>query len=418
MIPPDDDRTGEEPFADEPADDEGFDDEGTARDAHEDERDRDGDEEGEDGDDHDGAEGEDEAPEQREPGYLWTFSEQEERLPDEFARHMDILDEMEVGEVLDLDLERASDYIRWAAAQALDEQGWTSQALDVLRRIGASGGAHPALCYPEIRLRLHDLLRERGDYEEALAILERVEQDDPDRRDACRERRAEVLILTGRAEEGLQLFEKAVRAIPDDPWVPLSAAWALIRAGDYEGAEAWIARGERAARRLEDEEEIRGIDSETERLRNEARIRRERRDRRAAQEQTGTAASAAGAVEGTPGGEPDAGAGGDDHSAGAAGPDGAGGDAAPPSRPEEIREAILAGLDAEEVRLTRTPPRSDDDRRAAIERLGALHRQASAAWDDAVERHDEPAIAVLDDLQWEVVEVAERFGLRLPGVED
>jgi len=377
VIPPDEDRPDEEPLTDDEDDT--------------------GDDPG------------DEGPEQREPGYLWTFSEQEQRLPDEFGRHMEILDDMEVGEVLDLNLDRAGDYIRWAAAQALDEQGWASQAIDVLRRIGVSGAPHPALCYPEILLRLHDLLRERGDYEEALAILERVERDDPDRRDACRERRAEVLILTGQADEGLRLFEKAVRAIPDDPWVPLSAAWALIRAGDYDGAVGWIARGERAARRLEDEEEIRSVDGEIERLRNEARIRRDRRDRGAAQARAAPpAAAAAGDPEMTGGDREPSGT-----PAGAAGPG-----PAPHARPEEIREAILAGLDAEEVRLTRTPPRSEAERQTAIDRLGALHRRASAAWDDAVERHDEPAIATLDDLQWEVVEVAERFGLRLPGVED
>jgi len=380
VIPPDDDRTDEEPLADGETDEA-------------DDRERQGDEDGFDDDaaDDEGDDHGDEGPEQREPGYLLTFTEQEERLPDEFGQHMEILDEMEVGEVLDLNLDRASDYIRWAAAQALDEQGWTSQAVDVLRRIGGSGAPHPALCYPEILLRLHDLLRERGDYEEALAILERVERDDPDRRDACRERRAEVLILTGQVEEGLALFEKAVRAIPDDPWVPLTAAWALVRAGDYDGSESWIARGERAARRIEDEEEIRTIDGEVERLRNEARIRRERRDRGAAQAQVAPPPVAAGAAE--------------------AGP-------ASPAGPTEIREAILAALDAEEVRLTRTPPRSDADRKTALDTLAALHRRASAAWDDAVERHDEAAIAALDDLQWEVVEVAERFGIKLPGVED
>lgn len=387
MIPPDDDRTDEGPLADDEADDEG-DDQG------------------------------DEGPEQREPGYLLTFSEQEERLPDEFGQHMEILDEMEVGEVLDLNLDRASDYIRWAAAQALDEQGWTSQAVDVLRRIGGAGAPHPALCYPEILLRLHDLLRERGDYEEALAILERVERDDPDRRDACRERRAEVPILTGQVEEGLLLFEKAVRAIPDDPWVPLTAAWALIRAGDYDGSESWIARGERAARRLEDEEEIRMVDGEIERLRNEARIRRERRDRGVAQARAVPPPAAAG-EQGATAGDPAAA----DRPAAAAPAGAAGSDAAVPgpaphAEPGDIREAILAELDVEEVRLTRTPPRSDLDRKTALERLGALHRRASAAWDDAVERHDEPAIAALDDLQWEVVEVAERFGIKLPGVED
>jgi tetratricopeptide (TPR) repeat protein len=411
VIPPDDDRTDEEPLADHEVDDQerlGDDDAGDDPD--------------DEAADDDGDDQEEEGPEQREPGYLWTFSEQEERLPDEFGQHMEILDEMEVGEVLDLNLDRASDYIRWAAAQALDEQGWTSQAVDVLRRIGVSGAPHPALCYPEILLRLHDLLRERGDYEEALAILERVERDDPDRRDACRERRAEVLILTGQVEEGLRLFEKAVRAIPDDPWIPLTAAWALIRAGDYDGAVGWIARGERAARRIEDEEEIRTVEGELERLRNEARIRRERRDRGAAQAQPGPSAApddpaareqAAGGPGTTGGGRGASGA-----PAAAAGSGAAGPGPAPHARPEEIREAILAELDAEEVRLTRTPPRGEPERQSAIERLGALHRRASAAWDDAVERHDEPAIAALDDLQWEVVEVAERFGLKLPGVED
>jgi tetratricopeptide (TPR) repeat protein len=344
---------------------------------------------------------EDEAPPAREPGYLWTFDEQEARLPDHFATHMDVLDEMEAPEILDLDLGRADDYLLWAAAQSLEEQEWTSQAIDLLRRIDASKKTHAALCYPEIRLRLHDLLRERGDYEEALAILDRVERDDPERRETCRERRAEVLILTGRAEEGLALFESAARAIPDDPWVPLAAAWALVRSGDYDGAPAWIKRAEHAARRLEDEEEIQSVDAEVERLQTEARIRSERQKRVAA---TAAAPVPAPAKDSAP--------------AGVSMPaEGSAPAQRAPVDAEAARQEILGLLDAEEVRMTRTPPRTEQEKSAAVASLAALHHRASSGWDDAVERHDDQAIATFDDLQWEIVGVAERFGLKLPGVE-
>ena len=348
---------------------------------------------------------EDEPPPAREPGYLWTFDEQEARLPDQFAIHMDVLDEMEAPEILDLDLARADDYLLWAAAQSLEEQEWTSQAVDLLRRIDASKKTHPALCYPEIRLRLHDLLRERGDYEEALAILDRVERDDPERRETCRERRAEVLILTGRAREGLALFESAARAIPDDPWVPLAAAWALVRSGDYDGAPAWIKRAEHAARRLEDEEEIQSVDVEVERLQTEARIRSERQKRVAA----AAAATPVAASAPAPGPGEDA--------APVPGPVPPAPASPAPVDAETARQEILGLLDAEEVRLTRTPPRTEPETSAAVARLAALHRRASSGWDDAVERHDDQAIAAFDDLQWEIVGVAERFGLKIPGVE-
>ncbi len=381
MIPPEEESDDDSGAGPDPAGDAGFDEDAADDDPLDEGRVADdaGDDEGDDASD-------DDTPETAEPGYLWTFGEQEERLGDEYERHMEILDDMEVGEILDLDLGRETDYVRWAAAQSLEEQGWTSQAIDVLRSIGRAGAAHPALSYPDIGLRLHDLLRERGDYAEALGVLEQVESADPNRRDACRERRAEVLILTGELEEGLRLFEKAARSVPDEPWIPLTAAWALIRAGDYDTAVGWIARGERAARRLEDEEELRAVDNEVERLQNEARIRSERKRREADRAVAPPAGEPGGAV---------AGAGG-----------------------EDLRQSILAALDAEEVLLTRTPPRSEADRAAAIERLAAIHKRASAAWDEAVERHQEELIARFDDLQWEVVEVAERFGLKLPGVED
>ena len=381
MIPPEEESDDDPGAGPDPAGEAGVGEDAADDDPSDASRDADdaGDDEGDDAPD-------DGSPETAEPGYLWTFGEQEERLGDEYERHMEILDDMEVGEILDLDLAREGDYVRWAAAQSLEEQGWTSQAIDVLRSIGRAGAPHPALSYPDIGLRLHDLLRERGDYAEALGVLEQVESADPNRRDACRERRAEVLILTGEVEEGLRLFEKAARSVPDEPWIPLTAAWALIRAGDYDAATGWIARGERAARRLEDEEELRAVDNEVERLQNEARIRSERKRREA------------GRPVAPPAGEPGVVMG------------GAGG--------EDLRQSILAALDAEEVLLTRTPPRSEADRAAAIERLGALHKRASSAWDEAVERHQEELIARFDDLQWEVVEVAERFGLKLPGVED
>jgi predicted Zn-dependent protease len=314
--------------------------------------------------------------EAREAGYLWSFDRQEQELPEEYPAHMEILDDLEAEEILELDLTGRSDYILWAAAQSLEEQGRSPEAVDLLRRLAAGTGAHPALSYADIRLRLHDLLVERGDYEEALAVLDGLEREHPERKESCRERRAEAMVLSGRKDEGLRLFEAAASAIPDDPWVPLTAAWALVRVGDYDNAVPWMGRGERAARRLEDEQEARAAMAEVDRLRDEARARSARR-----------------ALAGRP-------------------------DTAVGAGFAERKQALLADLDAEEARLTRDPPRSDGDRQAAIDRLVELHRRASAAWDDAVERRQEEAIASLEELQWEVVELAERFGIRIPGTEE
>jgi len=341
----------------------------------------------------------------REPGYLWSFADQEERLGGEYDRHMEILDELEAGEILALNLERAGDYLVWAAAQSLEEQGRIGDAIDRMRRLHESRDPHAALSYPEIRMRLADLLRDRGDYAEALLLLDRVEADEAGRREACRERRAEILVLSGRVEEGLSLFEAAVRAVPDDPYVPLAAAWSLIRSGDYDGAQAWIDRGERAARRLEDEAETRTAMAEVDRLRDEARDRSERRERHATVAAPPVVAtSVAGAPEGIVGAPPQE----SPPTEEAQGDDGF----------EERRQAILAELDAEEIRLTRQPARSPDEQNAALARLIELHRRASSAWDDAVERQEQTALAGLEDLQAEVVEMAERFGFRIPGTED
>ncbi len=338
--------------------------------------------------------------EEREPGYLWSFGEQEERLAGEYERHMEILDEMEAGEILELNLESAGDYLVWAAAQSLEEQGRLGEAIDRMRRLHESRDPHAALSYPDIRMRLADLLRDRGDYDEALRLLDRVEADDAGRRESCRERRAEILVLSGRVEEGLSLFEGAVRAVPDDPFVPLVAAWSLIRSGDYDGALSWIGRGERAARRLEDETETRTAMAEVDRLRDEARDRSERRQRHAPPAVPPDAATPD-AIEGTsPEGSPSA--------EGAQGAEGF----------EARRQAILAELDAEEIRLTRQPARSPDEQDAALTRLIELHRRASAAWDDAVERQEQAPLADLEDLQADVVELALRFGFRIPGTED
>lgn len=340
-------------------------------------------------DDQDDQDDEADSADDREPGYLWSFADQEERLAGEYERHMKILDEMEAGEILELDLERAGDYLVWAAAQSLEEQGRIGEAIDRMRRLHDSREPHAALSYPEIRMRLADLLRDRGDYAEALVLLDRVEADEAGRREACRERRAEILVLSGRVEEGLSLFEVAVRAVPDDPFVPLAAAWSLIRSGDYDAALSWIGRGERAARRLEDETETRTAMAEVDRLRDEVRDRSERRQA-----------------------TPDANDGATPH-----------GSAVAEGSPEDQgfegrRQAILAALDAEEIRLTRQPARSPEEQSAALARLIELHRRASSAWDDAVERQESSALAGLEDLQAEVVEMAERFGFRIPGSED
>jgi hypothetical protein len=85
---------------------------------------------------------------------------------------------------------------------------------------------------------------------------------------------------------------------------------------------------------------------------------------------------------------------------------------------EERRQAILAELDAEEIRLTRQPAHSPEEQSEALTRLIELHRRASSAWDDAVERREQTALAGLEDLQADVVALAERFGFRIPGTED
>ena len=83
-----------------------------------------------------------------------------------------------------------------------------------------------------------------------------------------------------------------------------------------------------------------------------------------------------------------------------------------------MRQDILAALDQEEARLTKSPPRSPEDRERAAAVLAALHARASRAWDDAVEAKQEPFIAAFDDLQWDVAGLAERFGIELPGIDE
>ena len=315
-------------------------------------------------------------------GYLWDEARQERDLKQEHARHDAILNNLEEDDLLALDHSRSSDYSVWAAAQALDEAGLTDEAMALLRRLAASEDRHPALCYPEIVLRLAEILRDRGDYEGALEMLRRAGTDDPELREHCRERRAEVLVLAGRAQEGLRLFEAAAAERPEDPWVPLSAAWALLQRGDDEASLAWTVRVEKAARRLQDRTERREALAEVERLRAEAGSRAERR--------------ALSLQAASPGGPP----------AGA-----------PAAGRASLEEEILAAIDAEEIRLVRDPPRSDEAGREAAARLAALHARASQAWDDAVEVGNEAMIAAFDDLQNDVLELADRFGVRLPEID-
>ena len=310
-------------------------------------------------------------------GYDWGFARQERELPgEEYRAHLRLLDETDEEELETLDLSDAGDYVLWAAAQAFEELQRDEDAIALLKRIAASTSPHPALYYPDILFRLGDLLKERGEYDEALGWLDRVEQIEPELGDRCNERRAEILVLRGEAEEGQRLFQETARAFPDDPWVPLRAAWALLASGRYDEIARWIEGSERALRESKDEEEARAAASEIDRLRQEMEARRSRRARL---ESEGT-----GPVAGL----------------------------------EAVKEEILTALDAEESRLTRNPPRTPDARGRALERLAALHARASRGWDDAVEARDEPLIAEFDELQWDVVGLAERFGIDLPAARD
>jgi len=310
-------------------------------------------------------------------GYAWGLARQERELPkEEYRAHLRLLDETDEEELETLDFSGVGDYVLWAAAQAFEELQRDEDAIALLKRIAGSTSPHPALYYPDILFRLADLLKERGAYDEALPWLDRVGQIEAELCGRCDERRAEILVLRGESEEGLRLFEETARAFPDDPWVPLRAGWALLTSGRYDEIARWIDMSERALRALKDEEEARAAASDVDRLRQETGSRRSRRARLES-ERTGP-------VQGL----------------------------------EAVKEEILTALDAEESRLTRNPPRTPDARDRALERLSALHARASRGWDDAVEARDEPLIAEFDDLQWDVVGLAERFGIDLPAAGD
>ena len=312
-------------------------------------------------------------PEEVPIGYAWDFETQQRRLPkEEYDLHRAILDDLEEEDLDGLDLSRASDYVLWAAAQAFEELERGGDAVACLKRIAASASPHPALSYPDILLRLEELLKDRGDYDEALAVLARVEQEDAALKDACREERASVLVLSGRIEEGVRLFEAAAREAPEDPWVLLIAAWALLQRGRYEEALSWVGRAEQALRWVEDREEALKAREEIAKLRKESAARLERRRRLI--------------DAGSPGAPPGLGS---------------------------AREEMLARLDAEEVRLVEHPPRDAMALSRATERLAGLQQRASRAWDDAVEAGDEEAIAAFDDLMAEIASLAERFGIEL-----
>jgi tetratricopeptide (TPR) repeat protein len=303
-------------------------------------------------------------------GYAWSFEEQERRLPEEeVRRHLAVLDDYEEEDLDRLDLSRGNDYLLWAATQALEEMEREDEAMALLHRIVASRDRHPALDYPALSLRLAGRLKERGDYPGARVLLEGVEAEAPLRREECERRRAEILVLEGELKQGLWLFEKAVNRVPDDPWIPLDAAWALLQRGEYDATLDWAARAERILRQVDDEEEAREVGTEIDRLKHEAEARRRRRVRGEEGATTGLAGR---------------------------------------------RERILADVDAEEARLVGRPPRDDSDRRDAASRLADLHARASRAWDDAVESGEEEMVAAFDDLQWEIVGLAERFGLPVP----
>src|SRR5437867_4931994 len=100
------------------------------------------------------------------PGYAWDCERQERELvEEEYQSHNAILDEMDEKDLRALDLSGASDYILWAAAQAYEELERPVEAIALLKRIAASASRHPALSYPDILLRLQDLLKDSGDYE-------------------------------------------------------------------------------------------------------------------------------------------------------------------------------------------------------------------------------------------------------------
>src|SRR6266481_249160 len=86
-------------------------------------------------------------------GYVWGFARQERELPaKDYRAHIRLLDEVEEEELERLDLSRVDD----------------------------STARHPALNYADILLRLSEHLKDRGDYDEAVAALDKAEGIEPD----------------------------------------------------------------------------------------------------------------------------------------------------------------------------------------------------------------------------------------------
>lgn len=144
---------------------------------------------------------------------------------------------------------------RLVEAQRLKNRGDTDEALEVLDRISGR-----ILRLPERRrqsgsdLWLHllaamamtaDIKSDTGDIAAADALWEQLEQLDPARRSTWRRTRYMRQIGRGEVEEGLRALQALAEEDPDDINNWLAATQSALTAGQYDNAEAWLQQAER-----------------------------------------------------------------------------------------------------------------------------------------------------------------------------
>jgi fructose-specific component phosphotransferase system IIB-like protein len=177
---------------------------------------------------------------------------------DEIDRHDEVLD-FEPDELRALDLEKESDLVKWAAAQAWadldDDAAFHETALSIIR----SGNNHVAVDYAEICVELLNDAIIEGDWDQASVLLDDIERLVPDDISVRARYEATIMVMRGNRDEGLAMMQDIIDNAGDDAGLVLAVGEDLIACEELERAKEVLAGAEELARAENDHELLEDI---------------------------------------------------------------------------------------------------------------------------------------------------------------
>jgi tetratricopeptide (TPR) repeat protein len=182
-------------------------------------------------------------------------------LPQKQVDEHDRVRHLPKDELANLNLDKANDLIRWAAARAYLEHGDESRFERLAEALLASKKRSKALDYVDIALALMGRQARRNDFDAAFATLDRLSAVAGHEQGLAERFRGILTIQRGDRSAGLERLAELAETRPDDPDFLLSLGEDLCGIGMWEPALEYLEIAEELARAKSDTDLLASIEN-------------------------------------------------------------------------------------------------------------------------------------------------------------